>query len=549
MGCLDMTVDAPAPLDPTQVGNDALYAQLALAPQVLAAEQQYRPAYNDLQQQLVADAVLGQRYFNAGPALASMDPGARANIEAEAARQGLTPEQWLTGHVGEQAGRGDAYAAGLQQQYGGRTGGILDLYAQAVPALTNLQTQANTAQRQADIADVANLGPTARAAYDAANPELAAARATLAGSIGGLTLDRGGGGISSVGAATSGATRPANVAQSMTLTPTGAVPTTTLSGYELVSLPTSSPGVNTLSVRATPDASEEQQRAVAYARMANTSLGGIGGLGAGNLQAAMDRYSALSDEQKAQLDLSPWLDQPAASAAPRREINVTPGAGASGYEAWGISSVQPSAIQRTLEQQARDELALGGDLTPAELRAAQQASRSALSARGLALGPNAVADEVLSTDFARRQRQNERRAFAAGVDAQGYGQRMGAAQLGFGYDQFNRTLAEQRLAADRSYALSATGMLSGLASDPYQLVLGRSGTPAAAGNLYNQGYGSTTAGPSLFDPYHSGITNIFAGNQANQLAANTATANNRAGLIGAGISAIGNIFGGWLGAG
>src|SRR5690606_12082967 len=132
-------------------------------------------------------------------------------------------------------------------------------------------------------------------------------------------------------------------------------------------------------------------------------------------------------------------------------------------------------------------------------RSARVAADAANSRRGLAMGRNAVADVVLNTDALRRQRQNERRAFATSVDQTGFGQRqsgadlalsgagtlggleLGRGQLGLGYDQlqlgydelgergrqFDRSLALQRLGMDRGYALDATRAITGASVNPY----------------------------------------------------------------------------------
>lgn len=86
---------------------------------------------------------------------------------------------------------------------------------------------------------------------------------------------------------------------------------------------------------------------------------------------------------------------------------------------------QPSDIQRTLEDQARTGLGLGGNLSDEDLRRAQQSAREAWSARGLVNSPGAVGAEILNTDALSRQRLAERQGLAQTVDATGYAQRQG----------------------------------------------------------------------------------------------------------------------------
>lgn len=92
-----------------------------------------------------------------------------------------------------------------------------------------------------------------------------------------------------------------------------------------------------------------------------------------------------------------------------------------------------SPIQAALQQQALGDLALGGQLGAGEIRMAQQATRAADSARGLAMGPNSAANEILNQDYLQRQRLNERRAFAQGVDQQAFAQTNANNQIGLGY--------------------------------------------------------------------------------------------------------------------
>jgi hypothetical protein len=99
----------------------------------------------------------------------------------------------------------------------------------------------------------------------------------------------------------------------------------------------------------------------------------------------------------------------------------------------------PSDIQMMLEQQAREGLALGGQLSAEDNRLAQQAAREAWSARGLVNSNGAVADEVLNRDALSRQRLAERQALASAVDQQGFSQR----QQGFGNQVQNSLLQMQ----------------------------------------------------------------------------------------------------------
>jgi hypothetical protein len=166
-------------LNPIDIARQSIDLQREYAPTILGLEEQYRPAYADLNNRTTNQALFGNSFFNAEAALAAMTPEARADIEAEAARTGYSPAEWLAGHTAEQAPRGDAVASSMFNTYGGRSGGLLDNYAGAAARLGQIQAGANTAQRTADINDVENLGARATAAFRNANPDLAAATTGL----------------------------------------------------------------------------------------------------------------------------------------------------------------------------------------------------------------------------------------------------------------------------------------------------------------------------------------------------------------------------------
>jgi len=110
----DFSPSAPPPRNAAAEGADTLRAQVQLAPEQFAAEQQYRPKYAALNRE-----VLSQSLFGTGP----NDPG------------------------------------------------YLKMAADVLPQINAQQRAASTAQRAADIGDVATLGPQANAAFRAANPQ------------------------------------------------------------------------------------------------------------------------------------------------------------------------------------------------------------------------------------------------------------------------------------------------------------------------------------------------------------------------------------------
>lgn len=72
-------------------------------------------------------------------------------------------------------------------------------------------------------------------------------------------------------------------------------------------------------------------------------------------------------------------------------------------------------LLKGLNQQANADLALGGQLSPQELRNVTQGTLSGFAARGNAGGTQALASEFLNRDLYSRQRENERRQFASQV--------------------------------------------------------------------------------------------------------------------------------------
>lgn len=110
------SVEAPAPRNYAQETRDTLQAQIDLAPQKYASEAQFAPKY--------------------------------AALNAQIARQ-LAPE-------------------------------VASIYGELAPQLAATEAKSRTISRTADIADIESLGPRAKAAVKAANPETAALADTMA---------------------------------------------------------------------------------------------------------------------------------------------------------------------------------------------------------------------------------------------------------------------------------------------------------------------------------------------------------------------------------
>ena len=253
-----------------------------------------------------------------------------------------------------------------------------------------------------------------------------------------------------------------------------------------------------------------------------------------------------------------------------------------------------SGLLTELNRQAMEELQAGQSLTAAEQRAAQQASRAAFASRGLAMGDQAVADEVLRNYQLGAERQNQRRAFAQNVEQQnrafagqglqaqqanqqawmeadrlnqatGLQQGLAYQQLGLQAQLNNRDFANQldarrfqqlgqaseiaqrQQAGDRGYAGQLVGLRQGTSQDPFMAILGRPSQAFAAGQGFgNQAMGyAQSGGPTLFNPESSYAGNMYNQQWQGQLSANTASAANNSAILGAGIGAIGQIGGGF----
>ncbi len=226
----------------------------------------------------------------------------------------------------------------------------------------------------------------------------------------------------------------------------------------------------------------------------------------------------------------------------------------------------PTALESMLESAARNELGLGDQLSADEARQVRVQSRAAADARGRGFSNAALADEVLNTSAARNQRLNDRRAFALTTNsALRAGQ---AADRGFGLQTaaFNASRAD----ADRSALGQAAGFEQGLAdtgfqrrlaatqarlatfTDPFQGVLGRSSSNFGTnqqlfGNAAGTAGASASATRGMFDPFNAYASDLYNTNYNAQAAANIATGNNRAGVLGGLFGGLGALGGGLLG--
>ena len=169
------------------------------------------------------------------------------------------------------------------------------------------------------------------------------------------------------------------------------------------------------------------------------------------------------------------------------------------------SDPERAKLLQGLTDQAQSELALGGQLSAFERRAIEQDVIASNEQSGMTYGPQTAYYTAMAQHSGRRQRKREGQQFAANV----------------------------------------ANMRTQMLGDPFQQITGRSGRVGAMSSapIFSQTQG--LSGP-LFNPESGAAFNTaFANNQA-QLAASTATAQNRAALGAGMMNMFGQGVGGYL---
>lgn len=164
----------------------------------------------------------------------------------------------------------------------------------------------------------------------------------------------------------------------------------------------------------------------------------------------------------------------------------------------------------TLGQQAQQDLTLGSALSAADAQQAQQASRAAMAARGMQMGNQAVALEALNTYNMGQQRYRERQEVASKV--YGLGQQQAQQAMGF-------------------YGSPLVGTAAAVApSDMYKTATGM------YGNL----------GAQIFQPESQYQAQMYSANRQEQMQAQLGNQQAQAGMVGAGIGAVGTAVAGYF---
>lgn len=162
------------------------------------------------------------------------------------------------------------------------------------------------------------------------------------------------------------------------------------------------------------------------------------------------------------------------------------------------------ALMEELNRQAMEELRLGGQLSPDEIRDVTQATRAGYSDRGMIRSEEAILDEIMNRSSYQQARQAQRRDFAGQV---------------VGYNR------------------AVTG-------DPMMAILGRpSDASGTAASVFGMGHRNQTAS-GMFDPMNPYASSLYAGNQQ----AATSIYGSQAGLMGSIYGSQAGLYGGILGA-
>ena len=173
-------------------------------------------------------------------------------------------------------------------------------------------------------------------------------------------------------------------------------------------------------------------------------------------------------------------------------------------EALDAANPEQAALLKELNAQAMGDLELGGQLNAGERRTINQSARGAQAARGFGYGINDAAIESWANLQGSEQKRQQRQGFAQ----------------------------------------SMVGMNKATAADPFMAILGRpsSMNPMMSGGVVGQAGGFNPG--AMFSPESQYAGDIHNQNYQGELSARTASAKNKASMIGAGMGAFGSMMGG-----
>lgn len=464
---------APQPIDLSQLGLSSLNAQANIAPTQLQLENQYRPQYGNVGNNALQSGLFGQtglqqnnqqdpnfaalppeiqQILAANPQLAGQIAGKSGYDQISAIYQAAgnklgTPDQnnafndWSTKNFGNWGGEGPAPGLQSLQSWEGSTspGGALA----PAPGLVSILNQTNQALNPGLMSGLDKLNTAAGVApatvtapgvtqskyagdmtslLGGAVPQVQGAGANagmdaLSGLLGGQ------GGYQPITASKVAQPGAANLAGPVATAATPQIGSASQASFTGSAAPVSvqapgQVGQVTGSSVAAPTSYEKVNAPSAVGNIA--SPGPIDNI---MIQSPVGNVTAQTGYQQVQAPGSVANVQ-----APGAVQNVSaPGAIQVGKNSvldslsgLGFSANRP--IQQTLEHQAQSDLALGNQMNPDQIRAAQQASRAASNARGMVGGNGAILDEMQRQFNVSNQLQNDRRTFAANTENQGFNQ-------------------------------------------------------------------------------------------------------------------------------
>jgi hypothetical protein len=413
----------------------------------------------------------------ADPALQSKILGAEQQFRPQYTQLNLQEmEQYLRGVPGKDGQPGQA--------------GAIDILSQVTPGLVAAQEQADRLQRDADIRALQAQSSGYRTAIEKANPEMFAAL-KRANEMGGPTDFFGG-----LQKAVTGAQRLGDVGVAeATASTIGQTPQVDLQGYQATT------GTAAEQAAAQPVSLQGFQAAQGQATMAGAAPQAQAALlgGAPTMQAVSAGAVPMVQQQGFQaeraaaptLGPAPTVQQQGYQAQQMQAamLGAAPQVAAQGYQAQGYNAAQaaavadiaaqqvqqgqlgqslyqqalqaaPTSASETFRQRAAQMATSTGQLSPEELRNAQQATREAFTARGLDMSNQAIAAEAMSRAGAVRERQAQDIQQASALN-QAYLADLGASR-GFATGVYGQDLGLQQ--ANQAAMLQAAQSNQGVAA-------------------------------------------------------------------------------------
>lgn len=300
-------------------------------------------------------------------------------------------------------------------------------------------------------------------------------------------------------------------------------------------------------------------------------------------QRAVQAFNQANPELSA---IRSQISQSASSGFTPRSISMSPieavtnQFSASPYER---VTAGPNAAAEAYNQRAISDLALGGRLGAQESRDLTNDVLARFNRAGRINDPSAIAGVALGLDQAQQGRLAQRQAAAAqgasitqgqnalGLQAGMANQGAGLQNTGFNLQALlaNQQARQQANLANQDYSyrsqmanqqadmaaeqlrqqklMQAAGFLQSSQIDPFQAILGRSGSLGAAmGGAQQAGAGAGYTGTGMFNPFNSYAGNLYGQNYATEYDAAQQSAANVSNLFGAGIGAAGLLGGSWL---